>query len=88
MSAVIWYSALFGLFMIIVVYNIFAKGLTEEPNLFNETIAYLEESDSVMGEKSTVTLQIFETVWTYFPLMMLLGVIWWAIVQAQKRPYD
>jgi hypothetical protein len=88
MSAYIWIVFIAGIMVFTLIFNMFDQ--TIYYSVLDNTRQYMgnNTSDS-LANKVRYTLGIFQGVWMYWIIIILIGLIFWALTQAQRRtPYE
>ena len=82
--AVVWIYILISLFVIAFVYIIFSV------ILYSDTygVATLVNVSTVNNTQAQSTISTINTVWRWWPLPLMVGLILWGIVSSQKREPD
>lgn len=80
-SAQAWIIFLIALFCIILVYNVFTVVMA--PTAATVT-GILNDTTPVAGFNSTATLTNIGTVWNYFPILLILGLIIWVFIASSR----
>jgi len=83
--AVVWIVILIAIFVTIQLYNIFSLVLAGEGGVFPTVKTFLNESNDTLAPKALQTIGYMETVWMYWPLIFIFGLLLWGIVSAQKK---
>lgn len=86
-SGYVWIVFLILLFCIIQLYNIFTPVMSTTDQLIG---TYMNETNVSSGlyNQSLTTRQNIASVWTYWPLLFIFGLIIWAYISSSKREPD
>ena len=83
-SAVAWLLFLALMFCFILIYNVFSPALSSAElmaeSLVNETVG----GGSTMGIQANETFDVLGIVWKYWPLMLLAGLLLWAMLSSMR----
>ena len=77
MGNMIFYSLIFGLFIVLIIFITLDKSLSG--TLLPNTIADLNNTNTSFSQNVKGTVQVMESTWTYIPLFALFGLIYYGL---------
>ena len=85
-SAVVWAYILIGLFTVTLLYIIFSQVIyvNVQPTVFN----HLTVTNTTDTTDAVATLNLIEDVWTWWPVIFILGLLLIGIIASQRREPD
>lgn len=83
-SIYLYLTAVLGILMLTTVWILIDEGIVDF--VFPQTQNYIvNETNSVIGNRTATTIEQMETVWIFYPALVLLGLIIWVFVEVQRR---
>lgn len=83
-TVIVWLQVLFGIFIIGGVYIIFSYVLYSDV----AGIANIVNTSTINSTQAQSTISIVSTVWRWWPLPLIVGLIIYGIVASQRREPD
>jgi len=84
--ALVWIYILIGIFIIGFMYLAFSYVYYDHIKpILNDELVYNNTSDTTPAVE---TLDLIDTVWRYFPIILIFGLLLYGFVAAQKREPD
>lgn len=83
-TVIVWLQVLFGIFIIGAVYIIFSYVLYSDV----AGIANIVNTSTINSTQAQSTISIVSTVWRWWPLPLIVGLIIYGIVASQRREPD
>lgn len=85
-SAVAWFNILIGIFVIGLAYLIFSQVIYEY--IRPTVVSGLESLNTTAKDRALDTINLLDIVWSYWPLILIFGLLLYGIIQAQRREPD
>lgn len=83
-TVIVWLQVLFGIFIIGAVYIIFSYVLYSDV----AGIANIVNTSTINSTQAQSTISIVSTVWRWWPLPLIVGLVIYGIVASQRREPD
>ena len=85
-SALVWVMVLIGIFVVSLMYILFSSVIYTHiaPTVYNE----LTVTNTTDTTQAIATYNLIELVWSWWPLILIVGLIMIGFVSAQRREPD
>lgn len=85
-SAIVWAMILVGIFTVSLLYIIFSEVIYV--NVYPGVYSALTVTNTTDTTDAVTTMNLIEQVWTWWPLVFIMGILFIGIIAAQRREPD